>query len=254
MKFALPTFLAPAPFRVALGKVKDAGADGVRLDLRTELKAADLSDTARREVRHRIREHGLKAGPAVYPTRGAVHEPDRLDARLAGLRAAIDLAGDLGCDTLSLRPFPPSAAEDDEDSGRLTDVLNDLAAAGQRVGVIPCVTPGCDVDRWAEVLAGVSAGVVGVNFDPAAVVAVGGDPAAAFMAVRRFVHTVTARDALAGGGEVPVGRGEVEWERHLAQFDEAGFTGWVACDRTSGPDPFAEATAAVAYLRNVARP
>ena len=51
---------------------------------------------------------------------------------------------------------------------------------------------------------------------------------------------------------MPVGRGEVDWEETLAVLDEAGFAGWIACDRTSGPGPFAEASRAVRYLREVA--
>ncbi len=105
VRLALPTFLAPAPLRASLALVADAGADGVRLDLRTELRAADLSATAVRELRRRIAEHGLAVGPAVFPTRGALHEEDRLEERVAGVTAALRLAADLGCDTLSLRPF-----------------------------------------------------------------------------------------------------------------------------------------------------
>ena len=253
LKLALPTFLAPAPLRVALGKVKEAGADGVRLDLRSELRAADLSSTARRELRHKLREHGLAAGPAAFPTRGTLHEEDRLDERVAGVTAALSLAADLGCDTLSLRPFAPPA-EETPDAQRLHEVLNDLAATGQRVGVVPCVTPAADGAGWARVLAGVTAGPVGVNLDPAAALLAGGDPAANARVLHRFIHAVTARDALAGGKEVPAGRGECDWEELLATLDEAAFSGWVTCDRTSGPDPFAEASRAVAYLRDVARP
>ena len=252
LKLALPTALAPAPLRLALGKVKDAGADGVRLDLRGELRAADLSATGRRELRHRLKEHALRAGPAVYPTRGPLHEPDRLDERLAGFHAALSLAADLGCDTLSLRPFAAPAEGDDAGNERLREVLTDAAAAGQRVGVIPCVTPAGDAGRWAAVLADVTAGPVGVNLDPAASLLAGGDPAAAVRALHGRIETVTARDALAGGKEVPVGRGEADWEELLALLDEAGFSGWTTCDRTSGPDPFAEASRAVGYLREVA--
>ena len=263
LKLALPSFLAPVPLRDALGRVKDAGADGVRLDLRSELRAADLSATARRELRHRLREHGLAAGPAVFPTRGALHASDRLDERVAGVTAALQLAADLGCDTLTLRPFAPPAVgqsgdgegDDGGEAALLVEVLSDVARAGQHVGVIPCVTPAGNPRRWAETVAAVSTGPVGVNLDPAAVLRAGGDPAAAARATAGLIRTVTARDALAdgaGGREVPVGRGEVDWEELLALLDEANFRGWTTCDRTEGPDRFAEASRAVGYLRKVA--
>ena len=253
-RFALPTFLAPAPLRRALDLVADAGADGVRLDLRTELKAADLSATAVRELRHRIAEHGLKAGPAVYPTRGALHEGDRLEERLAGFAAALKLAADLGCKTLSARAFR-LPAEGSPELVRLAEVLADLARAGSRLGAIPCVTPAGDADRWADLLNDVTTGPVGVNLDTAAVLLAGGDVAGTVRVLHDRAETVTARDAIGGDGggkEVAVGRGEVDWEETLAVLHEAGFAGWIACDRTAGPDPFAEASRAVTYLREVA--
>ena len=257
-KFALPTFLAPAPLRAAVPKVAEAGADGVRLDLRTEVRAADFTPTAVRQFKHRLGEHGLAVGPAAFPTRGAVHAEDRLDERVTALTAALRFAAELGCDTLSLRPFAPPAA-DDPAAGRLTEVLNDLARAGEHVGVVPCVTGSGHPRRWAELLAAVTAGPVGVNLDPAAVLLGGGDPADAARTLGDLVRTVTARDALAesgGGREVPVGRGETGWEELFALLREARFDargGWVTCDRTAGPDPFAEAARGLSHLRGLVR-
>ncbi|MFH5804150.1 sugar phosphate isomerase/epimerase family protein [Alienimonas sp. DA493] len=256
LRLALPTFLASAPLRTSLTRVAEAGADGVRLDLRTELRAADLSATAARELRHRLAEHNLKAGPAVFPTRGALHEEDRLEERVSGIVAALNLAADLGCGTLSFRPFRLPAA-DAPAATLLAEVLNDLARSGSHVGVIPCLTPAGDAARLAEVLDRVTTGPFGVNLDPAAVLLGGGEVADTIRTLHDRIETVTARDAIndgAGGKEVPVGRGEVDWEETLALLDEAGFKGWTTCDRTTGPAPFAEASRAVGYLRSVAAP
>ena len=242
--------------RDSLALVADANADGVRLDLRTELRAAELSATAVRELRRRLAEHGLKTGPAVFPTRGALHAEDRLEERVAGLTAALRLAADLRCDTLSLRPFRLPAA-DAPAATLLAEVLSDVARAGSHVGVIPCLTPAGDADRVAEVLGGVRVGPFGVNLDPAAVLLGGGDVAETIRSLHDRIHAVTARDAIAdasGGKETPVGRGEVDWEETLALLHEADFRGWATCDRTTGPDPFAEAARAVGYLRTVGGP
>ena len=253
-RFALPTFLCPAPLKAAVGRIADAGADGVRLDLRTELRAADLGATAVRQLRHLFDAHGLKVGPAVFPTRGALHAADRLDERLAGLAAALKLAGELGCKTLSLRPFALPAGDAPERT-RLREVLTDVAATGAKRGVIPCLTIADEPAAWGELFDAVTTGPIGVNLDPAAVTSGGGDVTGTVRALPDRVETVTARDALAGGGgkEMPVGRGEVDWEQTLAVLHEAGFAGWITADRTTGPDPFAEASRAITYLREVAR-
>ena len=256
LRLALPTALAAADLRAALPRVADAGADGVRLDLRSEVRAADLSATGVRELRRRLAEHGLKAGPAAFPTRGALHEEDRLEERVAGLTAALRLAADLGCDTVSLRPFRLPDA-DAPAATLLTEVLNDVARVGSHVGVTPCLTPAGDAARVAETLGGVTTGPFGVNLDPAAVLTGGSDVAETVRALHDRVAVLTARDAIAdaaGGRETSVGRGEADWEETLALLHEADFTGWTVCDRTAGPDPFGEASRAVAYLRAVAGP
>ncbi|NNJ26179.1 sugar phosphate isomerase/epimerase family protein [Alienimonas chondri] len=253
VRLALPTALTLVPLRAALPRIADAGADGVRLDLRTELRAADLSATAARELRHRLGEHGLKAGPAVFPTRGALHDEDRLEERVAGIVAALKLAADLGCGTLSFRPFRLPAS-DDAAATLLGEVLNDVARAGAHVGVIPCLTPAGNATRALEALSKVTAGPFGANFDPAAILLGGGEVAAALRTLHAHLETVTVRDAVTdgeGGREVPVGRGEVDWEETLALLHEARFHGWATCDRTSGPDPFGEASRAIEYLRAV---
>ncbi|MEM9703707.1 MAG: TIM barrel protein [Planctomycetota bacterium] len=264
MRFALPSSLLAGSLRAALPRLAEAGVEGVRLDLRTELRAADLSATAIRELRHRLSEHGLTAGPAVFPTRGALHEEDRLDERLAGITAALNLAAELGCRTLSFRRFR-LPDEDDPQSALLTQALNDLARAGSHVGVIPCLSTGGQADRLHAVLSSVTTGPVGVNFDPAAVLLSGGDPVRVAGLHRERIQSLTTRDVIlddgedSGGREVPVGRGEVDWEQTLASLSDAhdfarSGRGWVVCDRTGGPDPFGDAARAASYLRAVASP
>ena len=262
LRLALPTALVPGPLRTALDRVAESGADGVRFDLRNELKAGELSATAIRELRRRLSDHDLQAGPAVFPTRGTLHDEERLDERVAGITAALRLAAELGCGTLSFRPFRLPGGENAA-APLLAEVLNDLARTGSHVGVIPCLTPAGDAARTAAVLAGVTTGPFGANLDPAAVLLGGGDVARAIRTLHDRIETVTARDAVddgAGGKETRLGRGEVDWEETLALLHEAGFGRgraggrWTTCDRTVGPDPFGEASRAIGYLRAVVQP
>ena len=68
-------------------------------------------------------------------------------------------------------------------------------------------------------------------------------------------HYVRVRDGLSeadgAGVEVPVGRGEVDWESVLASLAEAGYAGWLTPDRTTGEDPAADAAKAVTYIKRV---
>jgi sugar phosphate isomerase/epimerase len=58
------------------------------------------------------------------------------------------------------------------------------------------------------------------------------------------------RDTDGAGVEVPVGRGEVDWDELLAALAEINFAGWMTPDRTSGEDMAADAARAVSYVRN----
>src|SRR5258708_35766365 len=77
-------------------------------------------------------------------------------------------------------------------------------------------------------------------------------------ALRRLHASIThftARDAIrdidAGGIEVALGRGEVEWVELLPFLDEIGYAGWVTVNRTQGDDRAGDAARAMQYLKNV---
>ena len=59
------------------------------------------------------------------------------------------------------------------------------------------------------------------------------------------------RDIDAGGLEVALGRGEVEWIEVLPLLDEIEYAGWVTVNRTQGNDLALDAARAVEYLKNV---
>jgi sugar phosphate isomerase/epimerase len=151
----------------------------------------------------------------------------------------------------------PSEA-DDLGQGVLKDVLADLARHGNHVGVTAAIGTGREsIARLAEILKSVTAGPIGVNFDPAGTVMGGGSPGEAFQLLREFVAHVMVRDAIrdtdGGGSEVPVGRGEVPWDELLFLFQEADYGGWLTADRTQGQDRAGDAGRALKYVQSVYR-
>ncbi|MBW3539321.1 MAG: sugar phosphate isomerase/epimerase [Planctomycetes bacterium] len=256
IRLAIPTRLYGLPLKAAIRAAADARADGVQFDLRNEVTAGDLSSTGRRQLLHALDEVGLVAGSAAFPTRRAYYDPTELEGRIAGTKAAMQLAWDLGLKVLNIRPGRVPEDTASQSWQNLRDVLNDLARHGNRVGVIPAVTAGRDdLELLATLLEAVTEGPIGVNFDPATFLLSGSEPAAAFRRLHSFVEHVTVRDALRemdGGVEVAVGRGEVAWDELLALLDEAGYAGWLTADRTTGDDKPGDAARAIQYIRTVA--
>jgi sugar phosphate isomerase/epimerase len=49
--------------------------------------------------------------------------------------------------------------------------------------------------------------------------------------------------------EVPLGEGDVDWPRYLAALAEIGYKGFLTIEREVGPDPAADITKAIHFLR-----
>lgn len=255
LRLGYPTRLLEGPFREKIRQAAGLRAQGVQLDLRHELRPGELSETGLRQFGHLLDEQGLALAPAVFPLRRAIADRDGLEERVAAVTAALRFAGDLKAGVLIVRPGAVPGA-DSKDRPLLLEVLNDLARAGDHVGVTLTLTTGREpVESLTEVLGAITAGPIGVNIDPAAAVMAGRDPAAGIRALHSYLRHVRVRDGLqesdGAGIEVPVGRGEVEWESVLAALAEADYGGWLTPDRTTGEDPAKDAANALSYLRNV---
>ena len=188
--------------------------EAVQLDARRQVRAEELGETARREIRRRLSERGLGVSGLLFPLRGRVADEDRLDARIAAVQAAMGLAFDLGGRALIL-PAGRRPEEGAPEEARTADVLDLLSRHGDRTGVTLTLRLGSDAGRWAAFLDGLDAPLA-AQFDPAAAVIAGQPIEASLRAVAPLVTQLRIRDAVAesahSGREVQVGRGEVDFE------------------------------------------
>ncbi|HEV8002458.1 MAG TPA: sugar phosphate isomerase/epimerase family protein [Planctomycetaceae bacterium] len=254
LPLAIATRCLNQPLKPALVLAAQFGASGVQLDCRNELKADELSATGRRELLHRLEEMRLSIASLDFPLRRGLFDPDRLDARVVALKQAMEFASQLRCRVVTARLGKLPDGEGKTDLP-LT-VLSDLAGVGNHVGVTLAVGPGGESpEPWLELLRQVSAGPLGVNFDPASVVSAGRSPIDVMTEWGPLMNHVMVRDAIRDGGgdstEVPVGRGEVEWQEVLAIGYELNYRGWFCVDRTQGNDKAGDAGRAVQYLRSL---
>ena len=257
LRMAVPTRAFQEPLKRAVQRAAEMGAQGVQFDLRNEVRPGELSETGRRQLLHTLDEMNLTVASAVFPTRRAFYDLEELDARLAATRQAMEFAFQLKTPVLTLRigRIPEETAGDTYPI--LCEVMNDLARYGNRVGVTLALTPARDDPaRLLQFLKQITQGPVGVNYDPATFVMAGHNPAEALALLQELLKHVVVRDGLrdmdGSGLEVPVGRGEVEWEEVLALLDEAEYHHWLTVDRTQGDDRPGDIHRAMQYLRNVA--
>ena len=221
--------------RSAIRMAAEQPVQGLRLNARTEVRAADFSESALRQLRHQVEEHQLKVAGLYYPSRHSLADAASLEQRLDGIRAACGLVRKLGTSEVIIRvgriPDPSQTAAEPAkdaptnenvdsllfpfsfarrtatDGGRrestpaeqfetLCEILNDLAASASRYGaVLQLVIASCELDRIRQLLARVQSGPVQLVFDPGACVMLGANPVAFYRSIWQHVGYIRLRDA-----------------------------------------------------------
>lgn len=99
---------------------------------------------------------------------------------------------------------------------------------------------------------------VGVNFDPANMILYNqGDPIDALRQLLPHIRQVHIKDACyttvpgQWGKEVPVGQGDVDWQRFLRVLADADYEGRYVIEREAGPDRTNDVILARDYIRRV---
>lgn len=247
------------PLRRGLEEARRLGLAGVELEVTGELAPEGLSQTGRRELRHRLRSHGLELAALNCPLRHGLDFPDHLDERLDRLRQVMALSYDLGGPIVVVQAGKVPAAKDDPHAAFLVDSLQTLARHGDRVGAVVALETGLESGQaLADFLARFDTGSLGAAFDPANLLMAGFDPYESARALKgRIVHAHAkdARQATASrtAREVPMGHGDIDWLLLPGTLEEIGYKGWLCIERESGDKRLADVAAGVAFLRRLAR-
>ena len=278
LRLAVATEDFGQPLRQAIIDAAQNAVQGLRLNARTEVRAEEFSDTALRQLKHYVEEHQMRVAGLMYSSRHSLHDEKSLDQRLDGIRTAITMVRKLGTsevidskrpkndDVDSLRnPFSfapatsliqPSGPSDARKFEMLCDIINDLATyAGHHGASLQLQMASYDLGRISRLLSRITAGPVGLVFDPAVCVMTGSKPVGLFRDMYQSFGYIRARDGqkdVDGGGlEVPLGDGSVDWMELMPTLVEANFQGWICIERTGGDQRADDVGAAVASIRKL---
>jgi sugar phosphate isomerase/epimerase len=259
----------------------DVGAEGVQMYATGGQTHPDrLKGAARSGLRRRLADAGLELAAVCADFGGhgfacAEDNPKRIDDS----KRVLDLALDLGCKvvTTHIGVVPPSPAH--PRYAVLAKACEALGRYGESAGATFAIETGPEP---ATVLReflddiGIPRGL-GVNFDPANLVMVIREevPQAVEALAPYIVHT-HAKDgrnlkcvdaevlyqAFAEGGiegfhateyiqEVPLGEGDVHFEKYLPALRQAGYDGYLTIEREVGQDPRKDIEQAVGFLRQM---
>jgi sugar phosphate isomerase/epimerase len=263
LRIALQTQCLAQPLRQALHTASRLGAEGIQLNLRHELPAAELSDTAVRHLRKLLDDLNLRVGSTAFPTRQGYATPHNLERRLQATIQAMQAASKLASPDIRRRSGRVSAAgaapvsvaaEAASTRSTLLEALTTLAAAGNRLGVqIAIQCPSAHPDDLLAFMQELPEGLVGADLSPADVILHGRDPRRDAQTLGQYVAHVFANDAVGGttGGQVELGRGVADLPEVLAVLEEHSYRGWVTVERRHSPQPVEDAANAIAFLRSL---
>lgn len=200
--------------------------------------------------------------PTVSKTVGLV-PPETRAERTREMKEIADFARLLGVDVVALHlgfvPHDPSDPMYPEIVQVTQEVCDHCRSNDQRLHL---ETGQETADALLAFIAAVDRDNLFINFDPANMILYGsGEPIEALRKVGRFVRSVHCKDAKWAanpgkewGAEVPVGQGDVNFERFLATLQEIGYDGPLTIEREIPQEPArqkAEISQAVKVLNDL---
>lgn len=255
-RFAVATRCFDLPLRASLSAAADSGAAGVQFDLRDELRPDELTASGRRDLLHLLDELGLRVASTTFTLRRPLADEYELDRRVAALKQAMTWSFTLHASVLTFRLGKLPSEPDGREAQTLREILADLASYANHAGVTLAAIPSRDTpDDVQRLIAGITTGPLGVDFDPAQCAMSGHDSVAALKTLHALTQHVQLRDGYVdldgGGAETAVGQGAVQWLELLATLGEIEYAGWLTAIRTQGPDKPGDLRRAIASLQNM---
>ena len=180
-------------------------------------------------------------------------KPDHIAEDVAKTKRMMDLVASLGVKVLTSHIGRIPESPDDLGWRVATDALNEIGAHGDRIGVVFASETGPESGATlAAFLRGLRTRSIKANYDPANMVMRGFDPVQGVYDLKDLIVHTHAKDGIGPGpnrGEVPLGEGEVPWDRYLRALKEIGYDGYLTIEREVGEDPAADIVIAAGFLR-----
>lgn len=265
------------PLRQGIQRAAELGAQGVQIyAVAGDMAPENLNPAQRADLLRFIKDQGLRVSALCGDLGGhgfAVAEDNAL--RVERSKRILDLALDMECPVVTTHiGVLPAQGPDHPRWKVMADACAPLAEYGDQVGARFAVETGPEpAARLKLFLDGLGSKGVGVNMDPAnLVMVVADDPAQAVRTLGSYIVHTHAKDGVmvkqgdpeaiyagfAGMGdvsyddffrEVPLGKGQVNWQQYLQALRDIGYTGFLTIEREVGADPAKDIAEAVAFLK-----
>ena len=259
----------------AVKKAAEVGAQGIQVyATRGEMAPENMNAQRIADFKALVADNGLVISALCGDLGGGFGNKEENPGKVERSKRILDLAKELGTNvvTTHIGVVPTDSSIDRYKV--MQEACFELSRYADEIGAHFAIETGPET---SAVLKGVldslgSTGVV-VNLDPANLVMVtGDDPAGAVYNLQKYiVHTHAkdgkqlyykdpeiiyglVKDSLVTGPsflEVPLGEGQVPWEKYLNALEDIGYKGFLTIEREVGDDPAKDIRSAVEFLEKL---
>ncbi|MEE1278907.1 MAG: sugar phosphate isomerase/epimerase [Acutalibacteraceae bacterium] len=255
------------------------GMHGVQIYATTgEFSPETLNEDQKREYKKLLLENGLVVSALCGDMGGFGFEIEKDNKeRIEKTKDIIDLAVEFSTNVVTTHI---GVIPDDKSNPRykiLLDALTECGLYAKSNGVTLAIETGPEKAKTLLAFLEDTKGGVGVNLDPANFTMVTGQDAveAVYILKDYIVHThakdgimlnpnqnptdvyhafaiggVDALNACDGFKEVPLGTGQVDWDKYLSALRDIGYDGFLTIERETGENPFDDILLATEFLKS----
>lgn len=243
------------PLKKALLAASKAGARGVEIDARHQLRPADLTDTAKREIRKMLDDLNLRITSLRFQTRRGYDQAAELERRIDATKQVMKMAYDLGASYVINQIGRVPADTESLAWQQLRSSMEDLGRYGSHVGAFLAAETGTESGpQLASVLQSLDNAYVSVALNPGQLIINKFEVREALASIGSLVGIVVAQDGVIDlsrgrGVDVPLGYGTADFPEILGKLEDYQYSGWFVVGRPRCGER--EVSDAISYLNNL---
>lgn len=259
----------------AVKKAAEVGAQGIQVyATRGEMAPENMNAQRIADFKALVADNGLVISALCGDLGGGFGNKEENPGKVERSKRILDLAKELGTNvvTTHIGVVPTDSSIDRYKV--MQEACFELSRYADEIGAHFAIETGPETSAVLKgFLDSLGSTGVGVNLDPANLVMVtGDDPAGAVYNLQKYiVHTHAkdgkqlyykdpeiiyglVKDSLVAGPsflEVPLGEGQVPWEKYLNALEDIGYKGFLTIEREVGDDPAKDIRSAVEFLEKL---
>lgn len=259
----------------AVKKAAEVGAQGIQVyATRVEMAPENMNAQRIADFKALVADNGLVISALCGDLGGGFGNKEENPGKVERSKRILDLAKELGTNvvTTHIGVVPTDSSIDRYKV--MQEACFELSRYADEIGAHFAIETGPETSAVLKCfLDSLGSTGVGVNLDPANLVMVtGDDPAGAVYNLQKYiVHTHAkdgkqlyykdpeiiyglVKDSLVTGPsflEVPLGEGQVPWEKYLNALEDIGYKGFLTIEREVGDDPAKDIRSAVEFLEKL---